>query len=95
MIEQVFDFKNQKYNSLEDIKDKLDYFRSLSQNGLHHLNKLELEKLKMEFVKFLNIKFTFFADTHPTRLFRVTVNKSLYEGKKCPTPKDYRFGRSS
>ena len=80
MIEQVFDFKNQKYNSLEDIKDKLDYFRSLSQNGLHHLNKLELEKLKMEFVKFLNIKFTFFADTHPTRLFRVTVNKS-YEGK--------------
>ena len=50
MIEQVFDFKNQKYNSLEDIKDKLDYFRSLSQNGLHHLNKLELEKLKMEFL---------------------------------------------
>ena len=48
MIEQVFDFKNQKYNSLEDIKDKLDYFRSLSQNGLHHLNKLELEKLKKQ-----------------------------------------------
>lgn len=88
MIEQVvIDYKIHKYNSAKDVKEKLDYFRKLSDSGLHNLTEQEFGNLKAEFIKFQNVKFTFFADTYPTKLFRVTNNKYLYDGKKVKLQK--------
>lgn len=88
MIEQVvIDYRINKYNSAKDIKEKLDYFRQISDNGIHNLTDQELDNLKAEFIKFQNVIFTFFADTYPTKLFRVTNNKYLYNGKKVKLQK--------
>jgi len=88
MIDQVvINHKIHKYNSAKNVKKKLDYFRNLSEQGLHNLTEQEFNKLKAEFVKFQNVIFTFFADTYPTKLFRVTNNKFLYDGQKVKLEK--------
>jgi len=88
MIEQVvIDYKIHKYNSAKDVKEKLDYFRDLSNSGLQKLTEAEFENLKTEFIKFQNVIFTLFSDTYPTKLFRVTNNKYLYDGKKVKLQK--------
>lgn len=82
MIEQVvIDHKVHKYNSAKDVKEKLDYFRRLSDDGLKNLTEQEFDKLKAEFIKFQNVIFTFFSDISPTKLFRVTNNKNIYGQK--------------
>jgi RES domain len=88
MIEQVvIDYKVHKYNSAKDVKEKLDYFRKLSDDGLHKFTEQEFDNLKAEFIKFQNVIFTLFADTYPTKLFRVTNNKYLYNGQKVKLQK--------
>jgi hypothetical protein len=88
MIEQVvIDYRIHKYNSAKDVKQKLDYFRQLSASGLHNLTDEEFKNLKGEFIKFQNVIFTLFSDTYPTKLFRVTNNKCLYNGHKVKLQK--------
>lgn len=88
MIDQVVvNHKMHKFNSAKDVKEKLDYFRKLSEKGLHNLTEQEFNNLKAEFIKFQNVIFTFFADTYPTKLFRVTNNKYLYDGQKVKLQK--------
>lgn len=83
MIDRVvIDYRIHKFNSAKDIKEKLDYFRQVSSNGIHKLNEKQIEDLKAEFIRFQNVIFSFYSDTYPTKLFRVTNNKSLSGGKK-------------
>ncbi|MDP3445772.1 MAG: RES domain-containing protein, partial [Ignavibacteria bacterium] len=69
------------YESLEDVTQKLNYLRELSANGLDNLTDNEIELLIKEFNTFFNLNLSFFADTYPTKLFRVTNNK-LINGTK-------------
>lgn len=83
MIEQIVkDHTIHLFNSPSKIREKLNFFREISRKGLHNLSEKEIEDLKASFIKFININMTFWADTHPTKLFRVTNNKYLYEGAK-------------
>lgn len=83
MIEQIVkDYTKDLFNSPESIREKLNFFREISKNGIHNLSEKEIENLKATFIKFVNINMTFWADTYPTKLFRVTNNKHLYEGAK-------------
>lgn len=82
MIERIVrDPTTHTYESLEDITDKLNHFRQLSANGLDKLNENEITLLSEEFNIFFNLNLSFFADTYPTKLFRVTNNK-LINGSK-------------
>ncbi|MHA8068812.1 RES family NAD+ phosphorylase [Aquirufa ecclesiirivi] len=88
MIEQiVIDHKRHKYNSAKDVVEKLNYFRKLSKNGLHNLNDQELKHLKSEYIRFQNVILTLSADTYPSKIFRVTNNKYLYNGQKVKLQK--------
>ena len=88
MIEEiVLDYRTHLYNSPKSIKEKLAYFKEISNNGLENFSEEKIAKLKGEFVKFVNVNFAFFADTYPTKLFRVTNNKTLNEGKKVKLQK--------
>jgi hypothetical protein len=88
MIEQiVVDYKTHLYNSPKSIKEKLSYFKEISNNGLENFTEEQIANLKAEFIKFVNVNFAFFADTYPTKLFRVTNNKTLNEGKKVKLQK--------
>ena len=65
------------FEKVEDVIEKLNHYRQLSANGLHNLSENDLEKLKKEFDAFLNIDLTFWADTYPDKLYRVTNNKYI------------------
>ncbi len=83
MIEQIVkDYTKDLFNSPASIREKLDFFREISKKGLDSLSKNEIEEIKASFIKFVNINMTFWADTYPTKLFRVTNNKYLYNGAK-------------
>ncbi|WP_281337068.1 hypothetical protein [Flavobacterium eburneipallidum] len=83
MIEQIVkDYKKDLFNSPSEIRKKLDFFRDLSKKGLHNFTEKEIEEIKTNFIKFININMTFWVDTYPTKLFRVTNNKYLYGGEK-------------
>lgn len=80
MIEKiVLDTEKHIFEPPERIAEKLNYFRQISNSGLENLSSEELEKIKSEFNRFLNINLTLFADTYPTKLFRITRNKLLYK----------------
>lgn len=83
MIEQiVLDYKTHLYNSPKSVREKLSYFKKISDKGLENFTDAQIADLKAEFIKFVNVNFAFFADTYPTKLFRVTNNKTLNDGKK-------------
>ncbi len=83
MIEQVVkDIRTQTYNSLPEIKEKLDCFKSKLNKGLHKMSEQELEQIRAELTRFINVNFTLFSDTYPTKLFRVSNNKQILKGKK-------------
>jgi hypothetical protein len=69
------------FEKVEDVVEKLNYYRQLSTDGLHRLSDHDMESLRNEFNTFLNIDLTFWADTYPSKLFRVTNNKFI-NGKK-------------
>lgn len=78
MIEKIVrDPTTHTFESVEAVVEKLNYYRQLSAYGLHKLSDFEIENLKKEFNAFLNIDLTFWADTYPTKLFRVTNNKFI------------------
>jgi hypothetical protein len=80
MIEKiVLDTKKHIFESPEKIAEKLNYFKQISASGLEHLSDSELAKIQSDFNSFLNINLTLFADTYPTKLFRITRNKRLYK----------------
>ena len=83
MIEQIVkDYTKNLFNSPASIREKLNFFREISEKGFHNLSEKEIEEIKASFIKFVNINMTFWADTYPTKLFRVTNNKHLYQGAK-------------
>jgi len=80
MIERIV--KNTEkhiFESAKNIREGLNYFKKISASGLHNLSSSELDKIISEFKSFVNINLTLFADTYPTKLFRITVNKRLYK----------------
>ena len=78
MIEKIVrDPHTETFESIEDIVEKFNHYRTLSANGLHNLSDHDIEELKKDFDKFLNLNLTFFADTYPVKLFRVTNNKFI------------------
>lgn len=80
MIEKiVLDTEKHIFEPPEKIVEKLNYFRQISNAGLENLSNQELDKIKSDFNRFLNINLTLFADTYPTKLFRITRNKRLYK----------------
>jgi hypothetical protein len=88
MITQVVrDYKTQTFESTKDVLEKLKYFRQLSSNGLHNLSESEIASLKTEIIKFFNLNLAFWADSYPTKLFRLTNNKFLYGGQKVKLQK--------
>lgn len=80
MIEKiVLNTEKHIFEPPEKIAEKLNYFKQISNSGLEHLSNEELEKIQSDFNRFLNINLTLFADTYPTKLFRITRNKRLYK----------------
>ncbi|MES2592157.1 MAG: hypothetical protein V4608_09750 [Bacteroidota bacterium] len=80
MIERIVkDPRTETFEQIEDIVAKFNHYRELSAKGLHNLSDNEIEGLKKNFSKFLNLNLTFFADTYPVKLFRVTNNKLIYD----------------
>lgn len=78
MIDRIVrDPSTHTFEKVEDVIIKLNHYKGLSANGLHKLSDVELEELRKEFNAFLNIDLTFWADTYPTKLFRVTNNKFI------------------
>ncbi len=78
LIDQiVIDHTRHLFNSLESVKEKLDYYRQLSNKGLSNLSDKEFSNLQLDVQKFFNIQFAAFADTYPTRLFRISFNKPI------------------
>ncbi len=88
MIKQVVrDYKTHIFKNTKDVLEKLNYFRQLSADGLHNLPDAQLASLKSEFTAFFNLNLAFFAETYPTKLFRLTNNKNLYGGRKVKLQK--------
>ena len=80
MIEKiVIDTEKHIFEPVEKIGEKLNYFKQLSALGLENYTESELEKIRSDFNNFLNIDVAFFADTYPSRLYRITRNKRLYK----------------
>lgn len=78
----VIDVDKQIFNSPARIKEKLNYYRILSQKGISTLSDEEFEKLKQDIKKFFNFQGSLFADTYPTKLFRISFNKNItHEGR--------------
>jgi len=78
MIERIVrDISTHTFEKVEDVVQKLNHYRQLSADGLHKLSDEEIEQLQKEFNYFLNIDITFWADTYPIKLFRVTNNKLI------------------
>lgn len=82
MIERIVrDISIPLYENPKDILEKLNYFRELSKNGLHVLSEGEIASLKANFTKFFNVTLGILAPAYPTKLFRLTNNKHLCDGK--------------
>ena len=80
MIEKiVLDTEKHIFETPEKIAERLKYFKNLSNAGLEKLSDEELKKVEADFNKFLNINLTLFAETEPTRLFRITRNRFIYK----------------
>ena len=78
MIERVVkDISRAVFEARADIQEKLEYFRKLSHIGLNTLSESEQASLLSEFKIFLNVEISFFADTYPTKLFRIINNKNI------------------
>jgi len=73
----VKDFDRHLFNSVSSIKEKLDYYRQLSKSGLSNLSDEQFIKLQIDIKKFFNIQFTTFTDAYPTKLYRISFNKSI------------------
>lgn len=71
----------------KDILEKLNYYREYSSKGLHKLNNSELAELNSDFKFFFNLNISFFADTYPSPIYRITNNKKLYHGQKVKLQK--------
>lgn len=82
MIERIVrDTSIPVYEDPKDIREKLNYFRTLSKNGLNTLSDAEIASLKTDFSKFFNVTLGILAPAYPTKLFRLTNNKYLCDGK--------------
>lgn len=82
MIKQIVkDPSKHLYEPIDEIIKKLDYFRKLSAGGLNNLSNEEFAKVGQEIAEFFNVSVAFFTDTYPTKLFRITNNKALCDGK--------------
>jgi hypothetical protein len=73
----VIDINRHLFNSVESIKEKLDYYRQLSKKGLSNLTEEEFISLQQDIRKFFNVVFTASADAYPTKLFRISFNKPI------------------
>lgn len=81
MIERIVkDYQTELFEPVEEIRKKLDHYRKISSNGIGKLSKKDQDGLKTDIDKFFNLTVAFFADTYPTRLFRITNNKFLCNG---------------
>lgn len=69
------------FNTPADVKEKLDYYRSLF-NKTHDLTEQQFEELKRNISTFFNIKPTRLLKTLPTRLVRISNNNRI-----CATEK--------
>ena len=78
LIDQiVIDTARHLFNPLSSIKDKLDYYRELSNNGLSNLSNEKFELLHKDIKQFFNVQFAAFTTAEPTKLFRITFNKPI------------------
>ena len=73
----VKDINRQLFNSLESIKEKLDYYRQIINKGLSNLTEQEFNYLHLDIKKFFNIEFSAHADAYPSNLFRISFNKPI------------------
>lgn len=88
MIERIVkDYRTHSFENVEEVVEKLNFFRGLSKDGLHNLSDSDFADLKTHFEKFLNVHLAFVADTYPTKLFRITNNKNLTGGQKVKLQK--------
>lgn len=69
------------FEKVENVIEKLNHFKKISDEGLHKLSPVNLERLKKEFNTFLNINLTFWGNIYPTKLYRVTNNRLIYSKK--------------
>ncbi len=65
------------FNSLTSIKEKLDYYRQLSREGLSNLSDEDFIKVHQDITNFFNFQFLAYVDAYPTKLFRISFNKSI------------------
>jgi hypothetical protein len=68
-------------NSIVDIKEKLDYYRSLF-GKVHDLSDAEFEDLKKDISTFFNIKPVHFTTTLPDTLIRISNNNRILKNKE-------------
>jgi hypothetical protein len=76
----VIDPHRHLFNTLESVKEKLDYFRRLSKAGLSKLPDNEFELLTQEIKTFFNIQFAAFTKASFPNLYRVSFNKNIRKG---------------
>ena len=80
MIEKIANNKtNQEpinLNSIESIKEKLDYYRSLF-GKIQDLTEEDFEKLKIDIKTFFNLKSTHFTNEAPENLVRISNNTNI------------------
>lgn len=88
MIDRIVkNYKTHSFEKLEDVVEKLNYFRELSKAGLNNHSDIDFSDLKNHFNDFLNLNVAFIADTYPNKLFRITNNKNLTGGKRVKLQK--------
>lgn len=76
----IADTKKGIFNSSDSIKEKLDYYRQLSKNGLSNLSDVQFEELYKDVNVFFNFHFHAFVDMYPTKLYRISFNKEITQG---------------
>jgi hypothetical protein len=73
----VLDPSRHLFNSIESVKEKLDYYRNLSKKGLTNLTDEEFGILHKDIKAFFNVDFTAQAPAYPNLLIRITFNKPI------------------
>jgi hypothetical protein len=81
IVKIVKDSSTHTFEKVEDVIEKLNQYRQISADGLHKLSAADMEILHKEFNAFLNLDLTFWADTYPTKLYRVTNNRLIKSNK--------------